>query len=193
MADQYNSGEAPFTTQIGVNAMLSNSALTGCPSWDPGCTTNPLSNLNALSSPPGSPAGNGEPAGNDVWANNTYTGPWTWSTYIFGNCGGGGVFMPSDPSTGHSLTAGSCNVDFAHWQSDWQQDAGSTLHASATPTPTATPSGKVGDFNSDNLINIFDLSIFLSHYNTNYAPTDLNHDNTVNTFDLSIFLSHWGT
>ena len=126
MADQYNSGEAPFVTQIGANAMMSNSVLTGCPSWDAGCSTNPLANLNAGSSPPGAPAGNGEAAGNDVWSGNTYLGPWMWSDYIYGNCAGGGVFMPSDSSTGHSLDSSSCSVDYATWQSDWSQDSGST-------------------------------------------------------------------
>jgi hypothetical protein len=126
MADQYNSGEAPFVTEIGSNAMLSNSALTGCPSWDSGCTTNPLANLNAGSNPPGAPAGNGEAAGNDVWSGNTYMGPWAWSTYIYGNCAGGGVFMPADSSTGHSLGSSTCNVDYSGWQADWSQDSGST-------------------------------------------------------------------
>ena len=126
MADQYNSGEAPFVTQIGVNAMMSQSGLTGCPAWDSGCTSNPLTNLNALSSPPGAPAGNGETPYNNVWSDNTYEGPWSWNTYIFGNCAGGGVFMPSDPTTGHSLDSSSCFDDFSHWQSNWEQDQGST-------------------------------------------------------------------
>lgn len=126
MADQYNSGEAPFTTEIGANAMMSNSALTGCPSWDPGCTTNPLANLNAGSNPPGAPAGNGEPAGNDVWSSNTFAGPWVFNDYIYGNCAGGGVFMPADSVTGHSLDPTACQVNFANWQADWQQDTGSS-------------------------------------------------------------------
>jgi hypothetical protein len=107
-----------------------------------------------------------------------------------------------------------CQEDFAHWQSNWQQDAGSTYSAtvpsgsptptptptptpsaSATPTPTPTPSpsGKIGDLNNDGQVNVFDLSILLSAWNTNNATADLNHDNTVNVFDLSILLSHWGT
>jgi hypothetical protein len=130
MADQFNSGEAPFTTEIGANAMISNSSLTGCPTWDSGCNPNqdPLKNLNALASPPGAPAGNGESAANDVWSGNTYTGPWTWWAYIYGNCAGGGVFMPSDPNTGKSMPSSGCNVDFAHWQGYYQQDAGSTYN-----------------------------------------------------------------
>jgi hypothetical protein len=128
MADQYNSGEAPFNTEIGPNAMVSSSSFTGCPAWDGGCTTNPLANLNALPNPPGAVAGNGEAPGNNVWSGNTYGGPWSWSTYIFGNCAGGGVYMPSDSTTGKSLDSSACNVGYPNWQSDWQQDAGSTYN-----------------------------------------------------------------
>lgn len=143
MADQYNSGEAPFNSEIGVNAMMSSSSFTGCPNWDPGCTTNPLANLNALSSPPGAVAGNGEAPGNNVWSGNTYNGPWTWNTDIFGNCAGGGVFMPSDPATGHSLTASACNVDYSGWQNDWQQDSGSTSNPLAVTMSNLTDNQQI--------------------------------------------------
>lgn len=126
MADQYNSGEAPFNSEIGSNALMSSSSFTGCPSWDTGCTTNPLANLNAGSNPPGAVAGNGEGPGNNVWSDNTYSGPWTWNADIFGNCAGGGVFMPSDSGTGNSLSPSACNTDYTNWQNDWQQDTGST-------------------------------------------------------------------
>ncbi len=56
-------GEAPFDTQSGANAMMSSSSFTACPSWDPGCTTDPLSNLNAVSSLPGAPPDNRASAG----------------------------------------------------------------------------------------------------------------------------------
>jgi hypothetical protein len=52
---------------------------------------------------------------------------------------------------------------------------------------------KVGDLNADGSVNIFDLSIMLSKYNTNNAGADLNSDGTVNIFDLSILLSHYGS
>ncbi len=126
-------GEPPFETFINGNSMLSNSNLTTCPSWDPGCTNNPLKNINALSNPPSAPANNNEPSNNIVWSNNAYYGPWLWNTYWYGNCN----VVPSDPATGHSMPSGACNVDFSHWQSDWQQDAGSSF--SSTPF-----SGQIG-------------------------------------------------
>jgi hypothetical protein len=49
-----------------------------------------------------------------------------------------------------------------------------------------------GDINTDGTVNVFDLSMLLSKWNTTTASADLNTDGTVNVFDLSILLSHWG-
>lgn len=57
---------------------------------------------------------------------------------------------------------------------------------------SAWASGIAGDINNDGVVNIFDLSILLSDWNTTSAAADLNGDGTVNIFDLSILLSHWG-
>ncbi len=185
MANQVG-GEAPFDSQISANAMMSSSSYSGCPGWDSGCTSDPLANLNALSNPPGVPVGNGEAPGNDVWSDNTYNGPWSWYAYIFGNCAGGGLVMPSDPVTSKSLTPSSCNVDFPTWQADWQQDAGSSYNSSGA---------KAGDLNNDGQVNIFDLSILLSSWGTTNSAIEanLNRSGPVDIFDLSIFLSSWGT
>ncbi len=122
-------GEAPFGDQTEANAMLSNSALTGCPTWDPGCSSNPFDNLNAGSNPAGAAPNNGEAPFNNVWSGNTYSGPWSWgATYLYGNCGGGGVVMPRDLTTGHSLTLAACNDTQPQFESDWDQDAGSTYN-----------------------------------------------------------------
>jgi len=56
----------------------------------------------------------------------------------------------------------------------------------------AAGSALVGDINVDGVVNVFDLSILLSHWGTNDAASDLNGDGTVNIFDLSSLLSHWG-
>lgn len=57
---------------------------------------------------------------------------------------------------------------------------------------TITVTSKVGDLNFDNAVNIFDLSILLSAWNTNSAVADINKDGNVNIFDLSMLLSNWG-
>lgn len=49
------------------------------------------------------------------------------------------------------------------------------------------------DINSDGVVDIFDLSILLSNWNTSNSLSDLNSDGVVNIFDLSLLLSKWGT
>ncbi len=69
--------------------------------------------------------------------------------------------------------------------------AGNSSTASTLTAGTLTP--KPGDLNGDNTVDVTDLSILLSNYNTTNAVADINHDGTVNIFDLSILLSHYGT
>jgi hypothetical protein len=69
--------------------------------------------------------------------------------------------------------------------------SGSESVCSATVAATGTT--KIGDLNNDGSVNIFDLSILLSKYNTYTASAELNNDGIVNVFDLSILLSHYGT
>ena len=121
-------GEAPFDIQAGANAMMSSPSFTTCPPWDAGCTSDPLSNLNAVASLPGAPLDSREAPASNVWSNNAYGGSWGWYAYLFGTCGP----LPADPATSKSLPPGSCGVlDFSAWKSDWQQDASSAY--SATP------------------------------------------------------------
>lgn len=55
-------------------------------------------------------------------------------------------------------------------------------------------SAKQGDVNNDNLVDIFDLSKFLSSYGESSSDcTDLNKDGNIDIFDLSILLSNYGT
>lgn len=53
-------------------------------------------------------------------------------------------------------------------------------------------SGAIGDVNADGKVDVFDLSILLNHWNTNFSAADLNSDSVVNVFDLSLLLSNWG-
>jgi len=48
-----------------------------------------------------------------------------------------------------------------------------------------------GDVNNDNIVNLSDLSILLSKWNTIDTSVDLNNDNEVGLSDLSILLSNW--
>ena len=115
-------GEAPFDTQSSANAMMSSSSLTTCPSWDVGCKTDPLSNLNAVSSLPGAQLDNRQAPFNNVWSNNVYSGPWGWYAYLYGTCDP----LPADPTTSKGPPSGACGIlDFSSWKSDWQQDISS--------------------------------------------------------------------
>ena len=137
MAFQVGGGVAPWNYSISQNAMFSQSALTGCPSWDSGCTTNALANLNALSNPPNAPAHNNEAAWNDVWSDNIYAGPLAWNVYNYGGC----YQLPSDSATGKSIPSNSCvAIDFASWQSDWEQDLNS-IYNPTPPSASPAPSG----------------------------------------------------
>jgi hypothetical protein len=119
-------GEAPFGTQRAANAMMSHSSLTGCPSWDAGCSKGPLSNLNALSSVPGMSPDNDQPPNNNVWSRNSYAGPWGWYAYLYGTCSP----LPTDPDTSKSMPSGACGIlSFSTWKSTWQQDASSANSA----------------------------------------------------------------
>jgi hypothetical protein len=109
------------------------------------------------------------------------------------------AFIPSDNNLGMQKTSDTtsssfyCTIAYGPLPSNFcSPAAASTSHWSFYATLNSS-SGKIGDLNNDNQVNIFDLSILLSAWGTANPTADLNHDNTVNIFDLSIFLSHWGT
>jgi hypothetical protein len=119
-------GEAPFDLQRGADAMMSSSSFTACPSWDQGCSTDPLSNLNSFSSLPGMASDKSFGPGNNVWSNNAYSGPWGWYAYLYGAC----TPLPADSATGNGVPTGACGIiPFSTWHSDWQQDASSSASA----------------------------------------------------------------
>lgn len=63
--------------------------------------------------------------------------------------------------------------------------------APITVTVNNSTSPKIGDINNDSKVDVFDLSILLSNYNTTLQSSDLNKDGVVNVFDLSMLLSNW--
>ena len=62
---------------------------------------------------------------------------------------------------------------------------------SVTINVTNPPPALVGDLNGDHKVNVFDLSIFLSHFNK-AGSGDFNNNGKVDIFDLSVLLSHYG-
>ncbi len=71
-----------------------------------------------------------------------------------------------------------------------------TPTATPTPTPTGTvsptptPSPSSADLNNDTKVNVFDLSILLSHWGGS-GTGDIDGNGTVNVFDLSRLLAAW--
>jgi hypothetical protein len=72
-------------------------------------------------------------------------------------------------------------------------DAAGNTSPAAGPLSASTLALKVGDLNNDGVVDVFDLSILLSNWNSTTKPAyDLNANGTVDIFDLSILLSHYG-
>lgn len=59
------------------------------------------------------------------------------------------------------------------------------------PPQNLVPDPIIGDLNTDQAVDVFDLSILLSQWGTSGPSADLNTDGTVNVYDLSIQLTHW--
>jgi hypothetical protein len=62
----------------------------------------------------------------------------------------------------------------------------------AVPNPSYSSTAPLqADLNSDNKVNIQDLSILISKWATNNQTADINADGVVNIQDLSILISRW--
>jgi chitinase len=72
-------------------------------------------------------------------------------------------------------------------------DAAGNVSSPAGPLSVTTLTPKPGDANLDNAVDLFDLSILLSNYDTSNASCDFNNDGIINIFDLSILLTNYGT
>jgi hypothetical protein len=101
----------------------------------------------------------------------TASGAWSGTKAVSGNQ----LLSPTSTST-YTLTC---------------TGTGGSGSASATVTVT-TVSAKPGDLNGVGQVNITDLSILLTNYNSSNAAADINNDGSVNILDLSILLSNYG-
>jgi hypothetical protein len=110
----------------------------------------------------------------------------TWSSTNATSCSASGGWSGSKATSGSQSVSPTATTTYTLSCTG----AGGSGSASAVVTVGAA---KTGDINGDGNVDIFDLSILLSHYGTNYAAADLNHDGTVSVLDLSILLSNYGT
>lgn len=73
-------------------------------------------------------------------------------------------------------------------------DAAGNTSGTAGPLSVSTLSPKAGDLNLDGAVDVIDLSILLSNWNSTTEPSyDLNLNGVVDIFDLSILLTNYGT
>ena len=115
-------------------------------------------------------------------------------------------------TTAATLSWTSSNATSCNASNGWSGSKGTTgsastgrLTSSRTYTLTCTGTGgsasdsvvvytgKVGDLNLDNSINIRDISILVSRWASGDQTADLNSDGVVNIRDISILVSRWGT
>jgi subtilisin family serine protease len=97
-------------------------------------------------------------------------------------------------------TTGSASSSY-DWNSASVPNGSVQLSATATDTSgnkTTTTititvaNSKNADVNKDGVINIYDLSLVIGHWNSGFAPADVNHDGVVNIYDLSLIIGNWG-
>lgn len=101
---------------------------------------------------------------------------WTWATNI------------TQPTT---VVTGLINGTDHEFQVRAIDKTGNKSEYSNSITATPKKNSRKGDVNNDAKIDVFDLSLLLSKWNTGDSIADLNSDGTVNIFDLSILLSNW--
>lgn len=63
--------------------------------------------------------------------------------------------------------------------------------SSAASFTASTKTKKIGDLNNDNVVNVYDLSILLTNFNTTNPIGDLTSDGKVDVYDLSVLLTNW--
>jgi hypothetical protein len=124
---------------------------------------------------------------------------WTWVDYVNG----------SDTSKATAtLAAGTQNIVLSADEAGVKLDRVILLSSTDNCVPTGNgdnctgtgtpPTGKTGDLNGDDLVNVLDLSMLLTNWNKTTAnltnpKADINGDGIANVLDLSILLSKWGS
>lgn len=128
---------------------------------------------------------------------------WTASTDNSGGSGVAGyklyrggtlVATVTGPSTvTYTDTGLSSNTSYSYTISAYDVAGNESARSAAVNVTTAAGSAIPGDCNGDGHVNVFDLSMLLTHYGQTYAACDFNADGVVSILDLSTLLTHYGT
>jgi parallel beta-helix repeat protein len=145
--------------------------------------------------PPPTPPPSSSPPTVSISANPTtiYSGTTstiTWSSTNTTSCSASGAWSGNKALSGSEVITA---VGASTYTLTCTGTGGSISKYASVDATTPLPAVKVGDINSDGSVNIFDMSILLSKYNSTDTTCDVNKDGIVNIFDLSILLSHYGT
>jgi chitodextrinase len=150
-----------------------------------------FSTLASSPTAPSVPTGLNSPSQTDSTINLAWTASTGGSGSTSYNIYRNGTKVGTSSTTSYTDTGLSANTSYSYTISAYGNN-------NATSAQSSTSSFKTfitADINGDGVVNVFDLSILLSHWGetgASYAQGDLNGDGVVNVFDLSILLSHWG-
>lgn len=107
--------------------------------------------------------------------------------------GGTLVATIAGPSTVTYTDPGlSANTNYSYTVSAYDVAGNESVQSAAVSATTAAGSAVPGDCTGDGHVNVFDLSMLLTHYGQAYAACDFNADGIVNILDLSLLLSNYG-
>jgi hypothetical protein len=128
-------------------------------------------------------AGGINPDNAEKWAN-LGMGPTEKDNMLDGLVTKNNLYVVDPPTV--KCTDGTTSKYFCEW----------TSASYDTSVASQSPTGKVGDLNNDNKVDILDLSRLLSLWDPNATKpksyADINGDNKVDVIDMSTLLSNWG-
>jgi hypothetical protein len=121
----------------------------------------------------------------------------TWTTTRATGCNASGAWSGAKGTSGTNVSTGNLTTgsvfNLACLGSGGSASTSATVAVNTpTPNPTPTPTKKPGDCNGNGKVDIYDLSILLSHWGKSYTESDFKTDGVVNIYDLSILLSNYG-
>ena len=98
------------------------------------------------------------------------------------------VAIDADPGNGHTIVIGTthfCQNEGGDILGEWTDAGGNIFQDTCS---YLCP----GDTNNDQVADVADMLLVLSHWGTSHPATDLNFDATTDVIDLLIILSSWG-
>jgi len=135
--------------------------------------------------------------------NNGSSSTLTWSSTNTTSCTASGAWTGTQATSGSLVVSPTTTSTYTLSCTGTGGSSNGSVTVTVNGGTTPPPPPKTGDINGDNSVNITDLSLLLSSYNSTVTQCVTNNsyvcdlsspsDGVVNIFDLSILLSHYGT